>query len=289
MKNPPLTKKRKSWARRHNPDVIKGSPLQYNYAIQARYSKALVALVKQMTQQAQRELIKNLQKPDAKEYFALDESVASSSRILTNALRKKFTQLFSEKSRGLAESMFNQTEKASTSALHESLKQLSGGLSLGTRVFTAPMDEIMKATIAENVSLIRSIPEKYFTDIEGAVMRSITTGNGLKDLVPFMRNHEGITVRRARLIAGDQSRKAYSNITAAKMKALDTDKYIWVHSAAAQEPRELHKQLNGKICSLTDPPVIQQAKGSQPEIRGKPGDLINCLCIMRPVIDFSGK
>ena len=121
----------------------------------------------------------------------------------------------------------------------------------------------------------------------GAVMRSITTGKGVADLVPFFDRYEGITIRRARIIANDQTKKAYSNMNAIRMQKLGVDKYEWVHSSGGQEPRELHLHLNGSICSLKDPPIIQYAKGNQPEIRGKPGDLINCRCTMRPIIDFN--
>lgn len=267
---------------------VEGPALQYNFSVQDRYTKALVSLVKQMTRQTQREIILNFHRPAAKEYFAQDESVASSSRILTNELRNKFTQLFSRKAKGLAEKMLADSDKASNGALHASLQKLSGGLSLGTRAMTSTMEEVMKASVAENVSLIKSIPAQYFTDIEGAVMRSITTGNGLADLVPFFKSHETITLKRARLIAGDQTRKAYANITATKLKDTGITKYKWIHSSAAQEPRPLHVQLNGTIQSLDDPPIIQYAKGRQPQIRGKPGDLIHCTCIMAPVVDFSG-
>lgn len=289
MNQTPLTKNKKAWVKKFKPNVILGAPLQYNVAIRERYSKYLVALIKQMTEQTTRQLIKNLKTPSAQEYFAEDASISSSSRILTNQLRKKFTDLFASKAKDLAEIMVNDTEKASSGSLHYSLKQLSGGLSLGTRVLSGETKEIMGATIAENVSLIKSIPQEYFTAIEGAVMRSITTGNGLQDLVPFLKNHESITIKRARLIAGDQSRKAFSNITASRMKELGVEKYRWIHSSAAQEPRPLHVKLNGSIQSLDDPPIIQYAKGKQPEIRGKPGDLINCTCIMQPVVDFSGE
>ncbi len=38
------------------------------------------------------------------------------------------------------------------------------------------------AIIAENVSLIRSIPEKYFTEVESMVFRSIAKGGDRKQL-----------------------------------------------------------------------------------------------------------
>lgn len=284
-----LTKRKQAWADRRKPEVVKGTALQYNAAIETRYYLELDRLIQQMVGETKHKIVKVMIAPDSKEYFAMDDSIASSSRITTNALRRKFTQLFREKAKGMAERMISATDAATSAALHQSLKQLSGGLSLGTRVLNEQTEEIMKASIAESVSLIKSIPEKYFTNIEGAVMRSITTGKGLQDLVPFFKKQKGITQRRARLIAGDQSRKAYTNISAARMKEIGVRKYIWRHSSAAEEARPLHLKLNNTTQSLDDPPIIQYAKGKQREVRGKPGDLINCLCVMIPIVDFSGK
>lgn len=281
-----LTKKNQEWVAKRKPDMLRGTVLNYNAALYDQYSKALVALVLQMTNQCEREIIRYFKSDAAKEFFAQDESVASQSKILTNKLTEKFQQLFARKAQGLAEAMVSQADKASSASLHNSLKQLSGGLSLKTTVITGPMKEVMTASVAENVGLIKSISQKYMTDMQGAVMRSISTGNGLQDLVPFFEKHKGITIRRARFIASDQTKKAYSNLNEHRMQKLGLDKYEWIHSGGGAEPRELHLRLNGKICSLSDPPIIQYAKGNQPEVRGKPGDLPGCRCKMKPVIDF---
>ncbi len=281
-----MTKARKPLS----PNIVHGAALNYNFAVQDRYSRALVSMVKQMTRQTESVLKREFATPHGKEYFAEDANISSSSRIAISKLREKFTSMFAGKSKPLAKRMIDESAQANANAMTQNLKLLSNGLDIGRRVFEKPMEELVIASIAENVSLIKSIPQEYFTDIEGAVMRSITSGNGLADLVPFLKSHEGITVKRARLIAGDQSRKVYSNISAERMKAIKQTKYIWRHSSAAQEPRPLHAHgLNGNIYDLNDPPVIQYAKGKQPEVRGKPGDLINCMCFMQSIIDFSGE
>ena len=66
------------------------------------------------------------------------------------------------------------SQKISKTVLHESLQKLSGGLSLKTGVVTEGTEEIAKASIAENVSLIKSIPSQYFNAITGSVMRSMS-------------------------------------------------------------------------------------------------------------------
>ena len=283
-----LSKKRQDWVKQFKPTAaLNGTPLNYNYAVSSRYVRELVRLVKQMTAQTERDLIKNFKTEHAEEFFAEDASISASSRILTNALMKKFNQLFANKAPKLAAKMIDDTDKASSAALSESLKTLSGGVTLNTKILTEQMGDILSASITENVGLIKSISSEYFTDVQGAVMRSITTGNGLADLIPFLKKHEGITIRRATLIANDQTKRVFISLNYARLQKLGVKKFKWVHSSGGQEPRKLHEHLSGQIFEFDDPPIIQYAKGSQPEIRNLPGFLINCKCRANPVIEFN--
>ena len=114
-------------------------------------------------------------------------------------------------------------------------------------------------------------------------MRSISTGNGLADLVPFLQRYKGITNRRARFIASDQTRKSFSNINRLRLEKMGVQKFEWVHSLGGTEPRPLHKDvLNHKIFRIDQPPIIDDKTGE----RGFPGQLINCKCRMAPIINF---
>lgn len=292
-KKPPLTKAKKRWS--ENRDVtLRGTQLNYNAAQQLKYSQALESLVKQMTQEVLKK-VKNLFESDTaidyfddqKEAAAMDASLASQARILMNQLTDKFTQLFATKSKPLAENMVDGAQAVSKSSLHSSLQQLSGGLSLKTGVVPEGMEDVSTATVAENVSLIKSIPSQYFKDITGSVMRSITTGAGLKDLVPAIAKYHGQTVRRARNIALDQTRKAYNSINKQRMQAIGVKQFEWVHSGGGQHPRKSHQAMSGNVYSFDDLPIINQEQvsaGYEAPVRGIPGQAINCRCTMVPVI-----
>lgn len=270
------------WKGKKPDSVLRGKPLVYSAAAADRYYDQLKTLILKMTVTTHRELVSLLKQPDAKDYFAMDASVSSQARILTNALRDRFDDLFGVKSKDIAMSVSGAADKTSAASLKLSIKDLAQGVTLKTDIFSTDLNEIFTAIVAENVSLIRSISSEYMTQIQGAVMRSITTGNGLADLVPFLRNYEGVTLRRARLIANDQTRKAFTNVNAARMEKLDIDKFEWLHSAGGQTPRKLHVEMSGNVYSLKDPPVIDEKTGQ----RGLPGQLINCRCRMVPVISF---
>jgi SPP1 gp7 family putative phage head morphogenesis protein len=280
-----LTKKR-AQSLNKNPRVLKGRKLSYNSSQQKKYARALESLVEQMTMETFKAIKQLFNRGFAREYFASDESIASQARILMNALTTKFLGLFSSKASSLSESMLNGQEKTSKSNLHSSLQELSGGLSLKTSVVSSELEEVITASVAENVDLIKSIPEKYFTQVTGSVMRSITSGQGIKDLIPEIRKYDGMTYRRARLIALDQTRKAYNSINKQKMLSLGIKKFEWLHSAGGQHPRKSHEAISGQIFSFDTLEAEQAKLGVPPEDRGLPGYPPNCKCVMGPVLDF---
>ena len=280
-----LSDKRKKWVKQFKPSRLRGKVLMPNASIRAKYEKSLLKLIRKMTLLTEAKILSLYEKPHAEEYFATDDTISSQARILLNQLKGKFDDLFGFHAADLASEMLNDTEEYSASSLKGSLKELSGGLSLKTDFISGDLKEAFKASITENVSLIKSIPQNYFNQIEGAVMRSITTGRGLADLQPFIKKYKGVTERRAKNIAEDQTRKAYSNLSRIRMERMGLKQFEWIHSGGGQHPRKLHKELSEQIFSFDQPPVIDERTGE----RGFPGQLINCRCVMRSVVTFEGE
>lgn len=270
------------WKGKKQSDVMRGKPLRPSASASNRYYSKLRAMVLRMSVETKRELLDLFREPHSQEYFAQDASISSQARILVNELKNKFDLLFLLKAKPYAEDVAGEANRTSAASLKLSLKDLAQGVTLKTDFLTGDLNEVFTATVNENVALIKSISSEYFTDIQGAVMRSITTGNGLADLVPFIKKHEGITLRRARLIAHDQTRKAFANINRVRLEKLGVSKFEWLHSAGGQTPRRLHQELSGHVFSWGNLPVADERTGQ----RCGPGVLINCRCVAVPVIDF---
>jgi SPP1 gp7 family putative phage head morphogenesis protein len=281
-----LRVRKEPWSNNAQKGIVKGKPLNPSAAIEQRYYTALHVLIGRMTAETELEL-KNLFKSEhAEEYFAQDAGISSQARILTNALIKKYTDLFASLAKPMAERFADESDKSSDVAVKSSIRHLSDELTLSTKTITSgPLSDILAATVTENVGLIKSIPAEYLGGVQGAVMRSITTGNGMQDLVPYLQKHKGVTHRRARMIAQDQTKKAFANLSKARMQKIGVEEYIWRHTAGSRHPRKLHEELDGRICRYDDPPVIQK----NPEVRGHPGQLINCACRMQPILNFGEK
>jgi SPP1 gp7 family putative phage head morphogenesis protein len=267
---------------------LKGNRLSHNASTQEKYASKLHQLVLRMTSQSLKE-IQKLFRQQAVADSAMDENIGSQARILLNALQNKFIKLFGSKAKSLADQMFNNVDKNSKAQLHSSLKKLTGGLSLKTGIVPKGFEDIASATIAENVSLIKSIPQEYFKQVTGSVMRSITEGRGLKDLIPDIQKYDGRTFRRAKNLALDQTRKAYNTINANRLQALKVTQFEWLHSGGGAQPRESHLKIDGKIFSFENLIEEQKAAGVPEQDRGLPSIPPSCKCTMRPIIDLSSE
>lgn len=283
MKKIRLSSKRQAWAeKRKVAPVFRGEQLHVPSSVGIKYAMGLRRITRRMIDQTHREVLKLFRTDAAGAHFGQDASISSQARILLNALSRKFDALFVKEARPMAEGMLHGVQKASATALTSSLSKLAGGMTLKAGVNNPVLENIYKASVAENVALIKSIPSEYLGKVQGSVMRSITTGNGLQDLVPALEKYDGQTERRATNIALDQTRKAYNSTNKGRMQAIGVKKFQWHHSGGGTHPREDHEAMDGMVYSFDDLPVIDEATGEQ----GIPGQAPNCRCTMSPVFDF---
>lgn len=267
---------------------ISAAPLNFNAGIQKWYEKQLLKLVDELTKDVLNE-IRPLYK-EYKEQITFDASISSQARMTINSLRKLFEKKFKEKGKKFAESMVRKTNRYATNtfkqvmtALFDKEKVKETGFTMAGSIVSPEKEEVVKALVFENVSLIKSIQDRYFEQITGAVMRSIENGDGLTSLTEEIMKYNGMNKRRARLIALDQTRKAYNSINLRNMQETGVKKFKWIHSGGSKEPRKYHRDvLNGQIFDI-DTGAPNDA--DSPEYI-YPGQLPYCRCRMAPVIEF---
>ena len=266
--------------------ALRGKRLNYNASLQIWYRRAIKKLIVKMADESESHISKLFNRIHFEPFGTTDESLGSQARILMNSLAEKFDHLFSLESQTLASFMLEKTLKSSETNIKNSLRELSGGLSLKAGTMSPELTDVVNASIAENVSLIKSIPQQYFKDITGAVMRSVTSGQGMFDLLPQIRKYRNLTERRAELLALDQTRKAYSSINAIKLVKRGITHFEWLHSSGGQTPRESHVMMSGKVFSFENLIAEQQKLGVPKEDQGMPSYPINCRCTFGPVIEL---
>ncbi len=264
--------------------LVSGSLIS-SAGIAEEYAKGTEALIRRMALEVKKELEAMFNHPG----YALDAvengNPASRARILINQILQKYKPVFGKWAKQATDRMISRALKHSERSLEMSLKEISKDFALSPDLMSERLKEVVTASTNEAAQLIKTIPEQYLSEVQGAVMRSITSGTGLKTLVPFLNEKYGQNIRKARNVALDQTRKAFNNINATRLQSAGVKKFEWRHSAGGKHPRKLHQELSGKIFSFDDPPYIGDMYGSA--VHGLPGTLPNCRCFMKIVLSFT--
>ena len=279
-RKPKLTRKRKEYVEQRASGILVGAPLTYSAGQMERYERLIGKMTSAMYKDYARELKAVFR---ANDVITIDASISAQARIVLRKLQQKWGRIFRRESPKIVDQIIGGIDKAAGDTLKQSLKQLSGGVTLKTDEMPAALKQAVSAAIAENVTLIKSIETQYHTQIEGAVMRSLQPGGrGLADVTEALQKYEGITDRRRNIIAKDQTRKIQASISIERAKSAGIKKFKWLHSRGGSEPRADHVAMSGNVYSYDDPPVIDRRTGE----RGFPGQAINCRCQMVPVIEW---
>lgn len=211
--------------------------------------------------------------------MALDaQSSPAQLQATINVLRRRWGQRFEQMAAELAEHFAADAAARTDARLMGILRR--GGMTVKFKL-TPAVRQVLQGIVHENVSLIKSIPAQYLTQVEGSVMQSVTAGRDLHSLVEELQHHHGVTRRRADTIARDQNNKATGAIATARMLDVGIAEAIWCHSRGGMEPRPTHLR--------NDQQKYDVAKGwfdPDPKVRRfiRPGELVNCRCFSKPVL-----
>lgn len=254
--------------------------LRISASLQINYANEWQRLVKQMHDETVKTVLNEF-----------GNSVATGMDARENVwdrLLRRFSERFAQVAPGLANGMTRRVTRDAETGLQRSLREVAEGFTLSPKQ-PAAVQKVIDAKIKDSVDLIKKIPVEYLESVRESVTKSIGDGGtGLQELEGVMRERYGEATRHAKNVALDQTRKAYTGITTAKMKAAGVRKFEWVHTGGSQEPRPYHQKsasaggLNGGIFDIDNPPIIDKKTGE----RGLPGDAYFCRCTMRPIVTF---
>lgn len=208
--------------------------------------------------------------------MAQDATPATALRAAMRKLGRRWVSKFDKAAEDLAKRFADRTQRTADMSMNKMLKDAGFAVKFQQ---TEEMRDAVSSVIGENVALIKSIPQKYLTDVEGAVMRSVQAGRDLKGLQNELMQHEGVTKRRAAFIARDQNNKATAVMTKARRISIGITQAEWVHSGGGHKPRPSHVKAGA------DKLRYDITKGAL--IDGEyimPGELPNCRCVSRAII-----
>ncbi|MGE9986206.1 phage minor head protein [Desulfovibrio sp. SGI.169] len=253
-----------------------------NAGVRAAYQRRLRKLIDEMRRSTVWWLRAAYRKDEARiiPEFAQDASPARMLQKVLNRLFRYWMRRWSDEAAKIATDFITRTQKRTTNSYEQAFRAAG---------FTVKMDpsrvknNVVQALIEENVSLIKSIPQRYFSEVNGLVQRSVSAGRDLGFLTDELEKRYGVTRRRADLIARDQANKATEAIKRVEDERLGVKVGVWVHIPGKHTSRATHKAMNGKPFLLSEG-LYDSAVGR----KVLPGELVACQCEYRSFIPEFG-
>jgi len=155
------------------------------------------------------------------------------------------------------------------------------GVALRREIETAPTGVAMRAALADQVSLITSLPREAAERVHHLTTEARISGQRAESIADEILETGDVTRSRAELIARTEVMRTGTELLKARSLHIGAEEYRWV-SAGDADVRKEHRRLNGKIFNWNAPPIA----GPKGE-RYHPGSGPNCRCTAIPLLDES--
>lgn len=166
-------------------------------------------------------------------------------------------------------------ERVSTHNRNQLRRQVRAALGADVLATDTGVAALIDGFVAENVGLIKTLPQSVFREVETTVTRGLTSGTNTRDLTKQIQGRFGVARNRARLIARDQIGKLNGQINARRQQNMGVTHFIW-RTSQDERVRDDHEAIDGERFSY-------KTGGAPGE--GLPGQPIQCRCYAEP--DFS--
>lgn len=243
-------------------------PVHEPKSVEVAYRRELDKLVRRLADDVQSQIVPLLKLLEP-EYKA--DTYAQTLEQAFENLRRAYAGIAVE-AKSVASRFVGASDNKNKDRFYRSLKGALG-VDLASVVQNEGLTDTLTAATARNVNLIKSIPDEYFKKIENLVFTNTVEGSTAGGLIREIQKINGQTLRRAKLIARDQTSKLNADLNKARQENLGVTEYVW-RTAEDGRVRDTHAVNNGKIFRWDRPPAST----------GHPGHDVNCRCVAQPII-----
>jgi SPP1 gp7 family putative phage head morphogenesis protein len=141
---------------------------------------------------------------------------------------------------------------------------------------STPLGSVFKALMAEQVTLIKSIPLDAAQRVHKLAMENYTGSKRAGTIASELMRSSHVSRSAAMLIARTESTRAATTLTQARATHIQSDGYIW-RTSKDEAVRPSHRRMEGKFVRWDTPPTLDR-------LTGHAGCVPNCRCYPEPVI-----
>lgn len=215
--------------------------------------------------------------------FALIGAEYTQPELTTDAEPRDYQAAIDNASRQADQIIFYQTERLGRWVTRvgnwHGQKTIAGvksalGVDITPYMTLADIADDLNSAVRANVALIRDVNAKNRSAVEEIIYDAQVNRRTKKEVTDALAKALGITKRRARLIANDQTYKLSIALSALRNRQMGIDSYVWVHTPQ-EHPRPEHVRRDGKLFRWDTPPWD-----------GLPGYAIGCKCRAESYVEF---
>lgn len=235
----------------------------YPHNLEREYARAIIAVMSD----AHARVMRLYPRTDG---VRQDAGEATIGREL-EGIRVDTFRIISRKRAGLvAQGIGKRVHRFTDDAIGAQVKAVIGINPLAGAPPTDPVS-ILNPWVADNVALIRTVPERYFTQVQSIVSESVVIGRRADKVRELLQERFDVSKTNAIRIARDQISKLTGAITEVRQRSLGIDAYIW-RTSNDERVRESHALNEGERFLWNEPPAET----------GHPGEDIQCRCRAEP-------
>lgn len=232
-----------------------------------RYRRALVGRVLPAALELVRAELLPILERAAEQASRLARDADEIGEAIDRAERAFFDRWTRARMARLVRPIAEEIESLHSAGLNRQLRAIIGVDVVGGEPWlSAAVDEFT----TENVALIRSIPARFFDDLETHLKRELADGARFEELIGIVEERYSVSTSRAELIARDQAGKFYGDLNRVRQGDLGIERFTW-RTVRDNRVREEHEDRDGEVYAWSAPPDGET-----------PGEPVNCRCYAEP-------
>ncbi len=135
----------------------------------------------------------------------------------------------------------------------------------------------MREFVERQVHYITSLPIEEGKRVQKLAIESRLGSRRPSELIDEIMRSGEVTKNRATLIARTEVARAGAVLTETRAQAIGATHYIW-RTSKDSSVRESHRQMEGKVCEIGNPPTLSDGTTSAP------GMIYNCRCTAQIIL-----